>query len=269
LELDESKANSLLAESCLEVILTLFEDGYWRKAPEKVLPESDVFFQIPMQEYAFHALGYHLMMTSQPSLKLVTLVKEFFRNPSLVEYFVLWLFIVEKQLPSFPAYATKLHLAAYFNIGWLIDDALTTGIDPNAMADMNDTPLIWASEMGCVEAIQKLLDAGADPNKREYDGWTALHWAAANGHFTVAKLLLQHGARKDFADDGGLFPHHVASRCGQMALAAEIHPNSNDEGKGLNTDKSQFNIHQPYEGTETSHGSESGNWRDCEGKTFS
>jgi ankyrin repeat protein len=111
------------------------------------------------------------------------------------------LFIAEKQLPCFPAYTTKLHLAAYFNIGWLIYDTLMADIDPNAIADMYDTSLAWALEMGCVEAIRKLLDAGADPNKQERNSWTALHWAVANGHLTVAELLLQHGTRRYVSND--------------------------------------------------------------------
>ena len=42
----------------------------------------------PISEILIPCVGDHLMTTSQPSPKLVTLVKEFFRNPSLVEYFV-------------------------------------------------------------------------------------------------------------------------------------------------------------------------------------
>ena len=64
----------------------------------------------------------------------------------------------------------------------------------HATTAMNDTPLIWASEMGSTECVKNLLDAGADPNEFEVDGWSALHWAARNGHLGVATLLLQHGA---------------------------------------------------------------------------
>lgn len=64
-----------------------------------------------------------------------------FQEPITCGILCWWLFITKKQLPCFPAYTTKLHLAAYFNIGWLIYDTLMAGIDPNAIADMYDTSL--------------------------------------------------------------------------------------------------------------------------------
>jgi hypothetical protein len=106
-----------------------------------------------------------------------------------------------KTVALFSRVYYKTSPGAYFNIGWLIYDTLMAGIDPNAIADMYDTPLVWALEMGCIEAIRKLLDAGADPNKQERNGWTALHWAVANGHLTVAELLLQHGTRRYVSND--------------------------------------------------------------------
>jgi ankyrin repeat protein len=71
---------------------------------------------------------------------------------------------------------------------------------------MNDTPLIWASEMGSTECVKNLLDAGADPNEFEIDGWSALHWAARNGHLGVATLLLEHGASLGQRDRRGHTP---------------------------------------------------------------
>ena len=70
----------------------------------------------------------------------------------------------------------------------------------NAVSQMDDTPLIWASEKGSTECVKKLLDAGADPNKFEFDGWSALHWASRNGHLEAVRLLLEHGARLDQRD---------------------------------------------------------------------
>jgi len=53
LVLDESKANSLLAEACLDIILSLMKDGYQCRGTDVVLPEGNIQFR----KYSFHALG--------------------------------------------------------------------------------------------------------------------------------------------------------------------------------------------------------------------
>ena len=76
----------------------------------------------------------------------------------------------------------------------------------HAKSDMNDTPLIWASEMGSTESVNILLVADANPNTFEFDGWSALHWAARNGHVGVATLLLEYGASLKQRDSKGCTP---------------------------------------------------------------
>jgi len=100
-----------------------------------------------------------------------------------------------------PTHQTALHLAAYFDFPWLVDLYIAQDqASVNAVSQMDDTPLIWASEKGSTECVKKLLDAGADPNKFEFDGWSALHWASRNGHLDVVRLLLERGARLDQRD---------------------------------------------------------------------
>jgi len=86
-------------------------------------------------------------------------------------------------------------------------------------SDQDDTPLIWASEMGGTECVRMLLVAGADPNKVEADGWSALHWAARNGHVGVARLLLTHGARLHHRDVRGYVPLDWALDRGHLEVA--------------------------------------------------
>jgi ankyrin repeat protein len=106
-----------------------------------------------------------------------------------------------------PKNPTPLHLAAYFNIPWLVQIYIAGNRNSvHATTPMNDTPLIWASEMGSTECVQRLLGAGADPNEFEIDGWSALHWAARNGHLRVATLLLEHDAPLYHPDRGGHTP---------------------------------------------------------------
>jgi ankyrin repeat protein len=97
---------------------------------------------------------------------------------------------------SAPLHKHPLHLAAYFNLPWLVDFYISQDRNTiHSVCTTNDTPLIWASEMGSTGCVRKLLEAGADPNQVEIDGWSALHWAARKGHPEVAQLLLESGAR--------------------------------------------------------------------------
>jgi ankyrin repeat protein len=109
--------------------------------------------------------------------------------------------------PHAPVHQNPLHLAAYFDLPWLVEIYLSQdGTFVDTVATTNDTPLIWASEMGSTACVKKLLDAGADPNQFEYDGWSGLHWAARNGHLEIIKLLLEYGARLDQRDSNGDTP---------------------------------------------------------------
>mmetsp|Transcript_110749 Transcript_110749/g.319985 ORF Transcript_110749/g.319985 Transcript_110749/m.319985 type:complete len:238 (-) Transcript_110749:148-861(-) len=56
------------------------------------------------------------------------------------------------------------------------------------------TPLMFASQVGSTECVQRLLKAGALTNAVEEDGWTPLHFAAIEGHRDVCILLLRGNA---------------------------------------------------------------------------
>ena len=102
---------------------------------------------------------------------------------------------------------TPLHIAAYFDFPWLVECYISQGKIPvNAVSQVNDTPLVWASENGNIECVTKLLDAGADPTILELDRWTALHWAAKKGYRKITRLRLKHGARWDQQDSRGYTP---------------------------------------------------------------
>ena len=80
------------------------------------------------------------------------------------------------------------------------------------------TSLHIATERGCVECIELLLQHGADIEAATSDGHTPLHVAVHNGRLSVVKCLLEKGARGTATNSSGLQPLHDACRNGQMDM---------------------------------------------------
>jgi ankyrin repeat protein len=59
----------------------------------------------------------------------------------------------------------------------------------NAQDTEGDTPLMWAAEIGRIDAAKTLLKYGADVTIKNKDNITALNWATKNGHLELAMLL--------------------------------------------------------------------------------
>lgn len=79
-------------------------------------------------------------------------------------------------------------------------------IDVNVKNNDNRTVLSYASEMGYLDIVKRILlnrtDTQSSPievniNDTDFFGQTALHLAAKNGHFDIMKLLLDAGIDKD------------------------------------------------------------------------
>ena len=92
------------------------------------------------------------------------------------------------------------------------------------------TPLAWAADAGCAEAVEYLISAGAEVNQDAYGNTTALHAAAQGGstggkrdpdaYRRTAEILIAHGADINrVADgDGGQTPLGDAVRAGNEAV---------------------------------------------------
>lgn len=108
--------------------------------------------------------------------------------------------------------------------------ALLEAIEHGAYVNIHNsagwTPLIYATAVGNVEAVQTLLRHGAEADRQENDGWTALHFAASNGNEALIRILLEAGAsagvRAGLAGDG-LTAKEVATQEGHLE-AAELIP---------------------------------------------
>jgi hypothetical protein len=162
----------------------------------------------PFMSYAIEAWASHLRAVGTPSTTLhqmaLALLASAERRDSIIQ---LTYFINHQGNSNVPLHQQPIHLAAYFNIPWLVEFYISQSRkEIHAICTTNDTPLIWASEMGSTACVKILLDAGADPNTFEYDGWSALHWAARNGHVDIVKMLIDHGAALYQQDSRGNTP---------------------------------------------------------------
>ncbi len=215
LAVDAHAANEHLATICVQYLLR--EELFWkleqlllrvRMHSSYVETIRDFLGRYPFLRYAIEGWAFHLRAVGTPSSATSTLVRKLLLSQTTRDGIMTLTYFLGKQASwNVPKQQTPLHLAAYFNIPWLVQIYITGNRNSvHATTPMNDTPLIWASEMGSTECVQRLLGAGADPKKFEIDGWSALHWAARNGHLRVATLLLEHDAPLYHPDRTGHTP---------------------------------------------------------------
>jgi ankyrin repeat protein len=68
------------------------------------------------------------------------------------------------------------------------------GADVNAQDKFGRlAALFWAIDGG-YEIVRTLLERGADVNIQDSDGWTPLMWATHDEKYEIARLLIEHGA---------------------------------------------------------------------------
>ena len=84
------------------------------------------------------------------------------------------------------------------------------GVAPATSSRPAFTALLFAVQLGQLEAVRALLDAGADVNERVTDGTSALVLATMNGHWELGMFLVDRGADVDAADQGWTALHQIA-----------------------------------------------------------
>ena len=89
----------------------------------------------------------------------------------------------------------------------IVDILLTNGADINHRGDQGYTPLMVASQQGCLQAVIKLLDLGSEVDILSDYGESALNIARKKGHTAIAKKIERialHGAEKLLSDSESL-----------------------------------------------------------------
>lgn len=84
-------------------------------------------------------------------------------------------------------------------------------------SDMNFA-LIWASSLGDLDEIRRLISYGIDVNNADYDGRTALHLAAAEGRADAVRFLLARGGNPNLKDRWGNKPIYDAKENGHKEV---------------------------------------------------
>lgn len=181
--------------------------------------------------YAIENWAAHICAIGTPPSPLSTAIRQLLASQIHREGIMRLDFYIKNSGSPFFLPGSPMHLAAYFNFPWLVDAYIAeSASSTDILATTNDSPLIWACEMGNIAVVEKLLAAGADPNTRETDGWTALHWAARNGHLSCAALLLQNGARTGWLDSEGLTAADWAERGGHRVVGETIARRKEESG---------------------------------------
>lgn len=226
---EHSAAHTHMARICLQYLLcSKFMTDFETTLATRHLPLQytriidDFLFRHPLATYSIENWSLHIQEAGNPDEDVSHLVQELLSTQTRRDIIMKLAYYMKgsKNIIT-PMGASPLHLAAYFNLPWLVDFYISyssNSIDVDVECVSGDTPLIWAAETGMDAVVQKLLTVGANPNQREFDGWTALHWAARNGHERVAELLLENGARTGWVDGQGLSAQQWAARRGNWKV---------------------------------------------------
>ncbi|NNE90035.1 MAG: L,D-transpeptidase family protein [Verrucomicrobiales bacterium] len=107
--------------------------------------------------------------------------------------------------------------------GWLIQDLLEAGADPNVESlATNDRLVFKAINAGNHDLANLLLEHGADPDAVSSSGQTALAIAVQASDLVMVDLLLGNGADPDFSGEGHPCPLALATAEQDVAMMREL-----------------------------------------------
>lgn len=106
--------------------------------------------------------------------------------------------------------ATGLHIATYFELLDVMQELFSLGGSVDCLDAAQRTPLSWAAQLNCPDAIKLLLENGADPNTKDRVELTPLSLAARGGHEQAVQLLLEGNADMLSINHQGQFPLHAS-----------------------------------------------------------
>jgi ankyrin repeat protein len=134
-----------------------------------------------------------------------------------------------KRIVKSDTYITKVsyeHLLALYGfceaISYIIDNKKY--LDLNSVAENGLTPLMFASQQGHTEIVEKMIAGGADvKNTNQKNGVTPLMWAAMRGHTGTVEKLISLGADVNKSNEkDGWTPLMYASHQGHTETLVKL-----------------------------------------------
>ena len=125
---------------------------------------------------------------------------------------------------------TKPIFRIFYTVGTLMDGArkgnldkvkkcIAKGIDAEAKTSNGLTALHYASQHGCMEVVQFLMEECHVKEAKTNDGGTALHFASACGHLNIVQYLIESFfVDKEEKDEGARTALHWASYKGNLEI---------------------------------------------------
>ncbi len=131
---------------------------------------------------------------------------------------------------------TALHQAADFNQLVIAKYLIEKGIDVNAKAGNNVTPIFIATYRNSPEMIETLLKAGADVNVKSAKGISSLTFAAGEGYADIVDILLKANASPNSQSHyNGVTALMMAAQNGDATIAKSLlKAGANPRAKAVN-----------------------------------
>jgi hypothetical protein len=157
IHMDKQRAESHVSLACLQIILrdTMFGTlthmlkyrnnsfGLASDTPKFVSDMKKYLDENPFLSYAVTYWASHLQDVQAPDEDLSASALELLADPGRRKDILHFEYIYSHHSPNAPGGGSELHLAAYYNLPWLVGEFLGRGMDPNAVSSrVNDSPFV-------------------------------------------------------------------------------------------------------------------------------
>jgi ankyrin repeat protein len=218
----ETEAHEYMGEACLIYLL------HFNRSDSIY---TDAWVDYPFLRYAAESWYGHRQAILDVSSKILDLSTAFF-DVRRGSQFINWLRLHDPEFPwrkmdlkRIETVAAPLYYASLLGILEVVERLLAAGANVNAANYGGWTALQAASGAGHLKVVERLLAAGADVNAAAaagYRGRMALQAASEGGHLAIVERLLAAGADVNVADYYGWTALQTASGAGNLKVVERL-----------------------------------------------